>query len=135
MLAHGQWDKTLVLHVALRCERTSEAMTAWRLQTWEKIVEAHERLQQDYDRAVLEAAAQNAALFEIAGASEAVNRAVERDELKKWSIKTMRVETFDDALFDAVVQVGEHAEIDPIISDADRHRSSASSRKLLSGGK
>ena len=118
MLAHGQWDKTLVLHVALRCERTSEAMTAWRLQTWEKIVEAHERLQQDYDRAVLEAAAQNAALFEIAGASEAVNRAVERDELKKWSIKTMRVETFDDALFDAVVQVGEHAEIDPIISDA-----------------
>jgi hypothetical protein len=118
MLAHGQWDKTLVLHVALRCERTPEAMTAWRIRTWEKIVEAHERLQQDYDRAVLEAASQNAALFEITGASEAVNRAVEQDEFKKWSIKTMRVETFDDALFNAVVQVGEHAEIDPVVSDA-----------------
>jgi hypothetical protein len=118
MLAHGQWDKTLVLHVALRCERTPEAMTAWRLRTWEKIVEAHERLQQNYERAVLEASAQNAALFDVAGASEEVNRAVERDELKKWSIKTMRVESFDDALFDAVVQVGEHAEIDPVVSDA-----------------
>jgi hypothetical protein len=118
MLAHGHWDKTLVLHVTLRCERTPEAMTAWRLRTWEKLMEAHERLQQNYDRAVLEATAQNAALFQITGASEAVNRAVERDELKKWSIKTMRVESFDDDLFDAVIQVGEHAELDPVVSDA-----------------
>lgn len=118
MLSHGQWDKALVLHVTLRCERTPEAMTAWRLRTWDKIVEAHDKLQQDYDRAVLEAAARNDALFEITGASEDVNRAMEQDELKKWSIKTMRVVTFEDSLFNAVVQVGDHAEIDPVVSDA-----------------
>lgn len=118
MLSHGQWDKALVLHIALRCERTPEAMTAWRLRTWEKVVEAHDKLQQDYDRAVLEAATRNDALFEITGASEDVNRAMEQDELKKWSIKTMRVTTYEDTLLNAVVQVGEHPEIDPVVSDA-----------------
>lgn len=118
MLSHGQWDKALVLHIALRCERTQEAMTSWRIRTWEKIVEAHDKLQQDYDRAVLEAATRNDALFEITGASEEVNRTMEQDELKKWSIKTMRVVTFEDSLFNAVVQVGDHAEIDPVVSDA-----------------
>lgn len=117
LMAHGHWDKTLTLHATLRCERTPEAMTAWQLRTWEKIVDAHERLQQQYDRAVLEAAAQNAALFELSGASEAVNREVERTELKKWAIKTMRVESFDGPLFDAVVKVGDQPEIDPVVSD------------------
>lgn len=120
LMGHGQWDKSLTLHVSLRCERTPEALTAWRLETWEKIVDARERLQQQYDRAVLEAAAQNAALFEISGASEEVNREVERNELKKWSIKTMRVESFDDTLFDAVVKVGDQAEIDPVVSDRQK---------------
>lgn len=120
MMAHGHWDKTLTLHVTLRCERTAEAMTSWQLRTWEKVVEAHERLQQQYDRAVLEAAAQNAALFEISGASEAVNRDVERNELKKWAIKTMRVESFDGPLFDAVVKVGDQPEIDPVVSDRQK---------------
>lgn len=120
LMGHGQWDKSLTLHVSLRCVRTDEALTAWRLKTWEKIVDARERLQQQYDRAVLEAAAQNAALFEISGASEEVNREVERNELKKWSIKTMRVESFDDALFDAVVKVGDQPEIDPVVSDRQK---------------
>ena len=120
MMSHGHWHKTLTLHVTLRCERTAEAMTNWQLRTWEKVVEAHERLQQQYDRAVLEAAAQNAALFEISGASEEVNREVERNELKKWSIKIMRVESFEDALFDAVVKVGDQPEIDPVVSDRQK---------------
>jgi hypothetical protein len=57
MLSHGHWDKTLVLHVTLRCERTPEAITVWQPRTWEKVIEAHERLQEDYERAVLEASA------------------------------------------------------------------------------
>ncbi|MER8595987.1 hypothetical protein NKH33_31395 [Mesorhizobium sp. M1182] len=120
MMAHGHWDKTLTLHATLRCERTAQAMTSWQLRTWEKVVDAHERLQQQYDRAVLEAAAQNAALFEISGASEAVNREVERNELKKWAIKTMRVETFDGPLFDAIVNVSDQPEIDPVVSDRQK---------------
>jgi hypothetical protein len=117
MMAHGHWHRTLTLHVTLRCERTPEATTSWQLRTWEKVVDAHERLQQQYDRAVLEAAAQTAALYEISGASETVNREVERNELKKWAIKTMRVDSFDGPLFDAVVRVGDQPEIDPVVSD------------------
>ena len=45
-----------------------------------------------------------------------VNRERERNELKKWSIKTMRKKTFD---FDAVVTEREQHEIDPLRSDLD----------------
>lgn len=118
LLAHGHFDKAMVLHVTLRCQRTPEAFTRWQIQTWEKIREAHELLMQEYERSVLEAEAVGSTLFQISGRSAAINRAIERDELKKWSIKTMRVRSFDDSLVDAVVQVGEHPEIDPIAADA-----------------
>jgi hypothetical protein len=118
MLAHGHFDKTLVVHITLRCQRTPEAMTAWQIQTWQKIREAHELLVQDYERSVLEAEAGVATLFQVLGHPASVNRSLERDELKKWSIKTMRVESFTDDLVDAVVQVGAHAEIDPVAADA-----------------
>jgi hypothetical protein len=118
LLAHGHFDKALVLQVTLRCQRTPEAFTRWQLQTWQKIREAHELLVQDYERSVLEAEAEGAALFAITGRSAEVNRVMERDELKKWAIKTMRVSSFDDSLVDAIVQVGEHPEIDPIAADA-----------------
>ncbi len=112
--SHGAFDKTLIAHIALRCERTAEAYTAWQLRTWEKIRSAHQVLVREFERTVEEANFSNPAVFQIQGRPEAENRQIEIEELKKWAIKTMRLTPFD---FDAVVQVGDHPEIDPLDAD------------------
>jgi len=114
ILAKGHWDKTLVAHVSVLCERTPQALTDWKLRTWEKIREAHQILMQEYEAAVQAAEFQNNALFQIQARPAVENRRIERDELKKWAIKTMRISTFD---FNAVGQVGDFQEIDPLNSD------------------
>jgi hypothetical protein len=114
LAAHGHFDKTLVAQVMLRCTRTEHAMAQWRLRTWERIRQAHQVLVQDYQRAVEEAELAAQSFVPRAARPAAVNREIERDELKKWSIKTLRVDPF---AFDAVDQVGDHQEVDPLDSD------------------
>jgi hypothetical protein len=114
--AHGHFDKTLAVHVAITCERMPEALTAWQLRTWEKLRAAHQVLVRERESAE-EAArlAQTSALFTVQGRPDAVKREIERDELKKWAIKIMRLVPFD---FDAVELVGDHEEVDPADADA-----------------
>jgi hypothetical protein len=112
--SHGAFDKTLIAQIALRCERTAEAYTAWQLRAWEKIRAAHQVLVREFERAIEEANFSSPTLFQIQGRPEAENRQIEMEELRKWAIKTMRLASFD---FDAVVQVGDHPEIDPLDAD------------------
>ena len=108
------FDKTAVVQVNVRCERTSEAMANWSLRTYESIREAHSVLVGDYERALERARFTENDTLQIGGRPSTVNRNIERDELKKWAIKTMRIKPFE---FDAVIQEGEHQEIDPVVSD------------------
>jgi hypothetical protein len=108
------FDKTAVVNVRVDCERTDAAMHAWRLKIFERIKEAHELMVAEYERKVAQAEIRGG--IEIIGRHPAENRAREIEELKKWSIKTMRVSTFE---FDAVVQELGQQEIDPVRSDED----------------
>jgi hypothetical protein len=114
LVSHGAFDKTLIAQITLKCERTAEAFTDWQLRTWEKIRAAHQVLVREFERAIEEANFSNPAVFNIQGRPEAENRQIEIEELKKWAIKTMRLTPFD---YDAVVQVGDHPEIDPLDAD------------------
>jgi hypothetical protein len=110
LLAHGHFDKTAVAQVRLECERTPEALTAWRLSTWERIREAHAGLVAEYERAREQERLDEQMALQLAERPEAENREIEREELKKWAIKAMRLTPFD---FDAIVQVGAFQEVDP----------------------
>lgn len=109
----GHFDKTLVAKVVLRCERTPEALTTWRLQVWQRLRDAHAALMQTYRSQVEEEALVAFATVPVERSS-AENRRREAEELRRWAIQAMRLTSFD---FDAVAQVGDHQEIDPVAGD------------------
>ena len=94
-IVHNHRDKTAVVHVTIQCERTYEAYTDWQLRTWEKLREAHQVLVSEYQQAKAEADFAESELIQIEGRPEAVNRRIERDELKKWSVKLLRRDFID----------------------------------------
>jgi hypothetical protein len=113
--AHGHFDKTMVVQAALECERTPEALANWQLRTWERLRAAHQVMMRDYERAVDQARMdQPMSFLDPRARPEADALQTEMEELRKWSIKAMRVDPFD---FDAVVQVGDYAEVDPLDAD------------------
>jgi hypothetical protein len=114
--AHGHFDKTLVAQVTLRCERTAEALDNWRLRTWEHLRTAHEQRMQEYRRELEEWALQNSFATPQLERPEAENRRIEEEELRKWAIKAMRLQPFN---FNAVEQVGDFQEIDPLDGDLE----------------
>ncbi len=114
VMAAGTFDNTLVAEATVRCVRGPLALDEWRLETWEQLRAAHDVLMQRYERELQEQALQQfaAPLVEL---PERENRRVEAEELRKWAIKAMRLETFQ---FDAVVNEGDGAqEIDPTEGD------------------
>lgn len=112
VVAHD--DRTATVNIGLTCRRTAHTYQRWQLRTYERIREAYALLEREYKEAVDQAGLDQATLTEITGRPSAMNRQIERDELKKWAIKTLRVIPFD---FDAIVDEGGIAEIDPIASD------------------
>lgn len=110
----GHFDKTLVAKVVLRCERTAEALTTWKLRTWERLRDAHAALMLAY-RAQVEEEALVAFATAPVERPAAENRRREAEELRRWAIQAMRLTSFDFA--DTVVQVGDYQEIDPVAGD------------------
>jgi hypothetical protein len=110
----GHDDRTATANVMVSCRRSVEQYQTWQLRTFERILEGHDALVRDYEEARAEAGFAQESLVEVSGRPAAQNRRVERDELKKWAIKTMRIDSFD---VDAVVDEDGIQEIDPIISD------------------
>jgi hypothetical protein len=111
MRAKGHFDKTLVVQVTLKCERTTEAMEKWQLQTWGKLRAGYEVMLRQAERQVDQEARAQAVIGFAGGRPERENRSLERDELKKWSIKAMRLKPHN---FNAIEQVGDFQEISPI---------------------
>lgn len=113
---HGAWDGAMYVEATLTCERTPEALDAWRLRTWTALRAGYEALErktvQDEQQ---EAYQRNISGISIAEKPAAENRRIERTELQKWAIKTMRLVPQN---FNAIEQVGDLQEISPIYADA-----------------
>jgi hypothetical protein len=112
----GAWDGTMYVQVTLHCERTAEALDAWRLRTWQALRAGYEVM----DRKQAEDEQQQSFERNLTGPSlgegpAARNRIIERTELQKWAIKSMRRVPQN---FNAVEQVGEFQEINPVNADA-----------------
>jgi hypothetical protein len=106
----------MYVQATLSCVRTPEALDAWRLKTWQALRAGYEDLerramqeeqQKDYDRSV-----QAVALSERPAAE---NRRIERGELQKWAIKSMRLVPQN---FNAIEQVGGDQEMNPLGAEA-----------------
>jgi hypothetical protein len=74
------------------CLRTDETMEKWRLDTFGKILTAYQALQAAYDQKVTQA--QSAAGIAIQGQNPAINRIVEKNELKKLCVTLMTGQHF-----------------------------------------
>jgi hypothetical protein len=112
--AVGHFDKTLVAEATIRCVRSAQALDQWRIQTWERLRDAHDLLMQNFERQqqeqVLEALG-----VPVLERPDAENRRIEAEELRKWAIKAMRLETF---AFDGIVLEADGAqEVDPTQGD------------------
>jgi hypothetical protein len=113
---HGAWDGAVYVQVTLGCVRTSEALDAWRLRTWEALRAGYEALER---KAVLDDERQtfpgDLPAPGLSAAPAAENRRIERAELQKWAVKSMRLVPQN---FNAVELVGEYQEISPVHADA-----------------
>ncbi len=114
---HGTWDGAMYVHVNLVCIRTAEALDAWRLRTWEALRTGYEALQRKTAQDEQQQAYQRNLLGSmITDGPAAENRRIERSELQKWAIKSMRLVHQN---FNAVEQVDEFQEISPEVAEGD----------------
>jgi hypothetical protein len=112
--AAGHFDNTLVAEATVRCTRSAEALDDWQLRTWEQLRAAHEVLMQTYRSELEQQALQDFGEPDLER-PEVENRRVEAEELRKWAIKAMRLETFN---FDAtIVEADGEQEIYPLEGD------------------
>lgn len=112
---HGAWDGAMYVEATLTCERTPESMDAWRLRTWEALRAGYEELGRKLAFEEEQAEQRNLLGPVITDGPAAENRRVERTELQKWAIKSMRLVPQN---FNAVEQVGDLQEISPVYADA-----------------
>lgn len=113
---HGHWDSCMYVQVTLSCVRTAEALDTWRLRTWEALRAGYEGLERKLaqEESEREAEATTAPPL-ITERSSAENRRIERGELQKWAIKSMRSVPQN---FNAIEQVGDLQEISPLHAEA-----------------
>jgi hypothetical protein len=113
---HGAWDGAMYVEATLTCERTPEAMDAWRLRTWQALRAGYEALERKVAQDEQEQAYERNLLTPVMPDGPAAeNRRIERTELQKWAIKSMRLVSQN---FNAVEQVGNLQEINPVYADA-----------------
>lgn len=113
---HGAWDGAMYVQANLKCVRTKEALDAWRLKTWQSLKAGYDVLQRKLaQEQQQEAYKQNLLMAAETDGPEAENRRIERGELQKWAIKSMRQAPQN---FNAIEQVGDMQEISPVYADA-----------------
>jgi hypothetical protein len=113
---HGAWDGAMYVQVTVNCVRTDEALDAWRLRTWQALRAGYEALERKAAQDAQQQEMQRNLLGPlIAEGPAAENRRIERGELQKWAIKSMRLVPQN---FNAIEQVGEFQEINPVYADA-----------------
>jgi len=81
------WMKAFHVNAVAICELKPETRAAWQLNTYKAIMNAYERALADYNEQV--AAAQIQAGVQIEGRNPEFNRRIERDELKKGTLRLL----------------------------------------------
>jgi len=113
---HGAWDGAMYVQVTLTCVRTAEALDRWRLDTWRALRTGYEALARELAQEQAQELYEQGFLGPVIGERPAAeNRRIERTELQKWAIKSMRRVPQS---FNAVAQVGDEQEISPLHADA-----------------
>lgn len=114
---HGAWDGAMYVQITLTCRRTPEAYDKWRIATWAALRAGYEGLARQLSQEEQLAAIQQQ--MRVAASPEgpsAVNRRIEREELQKWAIKSLRLVPQN---LNAIEKVGERHEISPFHAEAE----------------
>jgi hypothetical protein len=90
--------------VIATCARTQEKYETWQIQTFEKITAAYQALKATYDEKIAQRDTQQGVV--IHGQNPLINREIEKNELKKGSIKLL-MDTWQFGSFDAMKQAGD----------------------------
>lgn len=114
---HGSWDGAMYVQVTLTCRRTSEAYDKWRIATWASLRAGHEALSRQLAQEQQAAAFENQLLATISSEGPSgINRRIEREELQKWAIKSLRLVPQN---LNAIETVAESQEISPFHAEAE----------------
>lgn len=114
---HGAWDGAMYVQITLTCRRTAEAYDKWRIATWASLRAGYESLNRQLAQEEQAAAFQDQLLVTASPKGPAaVNRRIEREELQKWAIKSLRLVPQN---FNAIEKVGERQEISPFHAEAE----------------
>lgn len=79
--ARGSGLGSLMITVSIACQRTGEAVDEWRLKVYQAIMDSYQKKRLAYEEQL--AAAQIQGGVHIGGNNPVINRAIEREELKK----------------------------------------------------
>jgi hypothetical protein len=114
---HGSWDGAMYVHVTLTCRRTGEAYDKWRIATWGALRAGYDAMK----RELAQEEQANAFQDQLVGptsydAPAETHRKVERDELQKWAIKSLRLVAQN---LNAIEDVAGNQEPSPIQADAE----------------
>lgn len=88
-----------VIQIEVRCERTTATLRAWQLETYQKVVDAYNSQQADYEAKLK--SQENAQASTLTGLPPDAKRAIEMLELKKGCLELLTGQYFYD--FDATV--------------------------------
>lgn len=114
---HGSWDGAMYVQVTLTCRRTSEAYDKWRIATWASLRAGYEALNRQLAQEQQAAAFEGQLLVTVSPEGpSAVNRRIEREELQKWAIKSLRLVPQN---LNAIEKVGERQEISPFHAEVE----------------
>ena len=114
---HGAWDGAMYVQITLTCRRTAEAYDKWRIATWASLRAGYESLNRQLAQEEQAAAFQDQLLVTASPEGPAaINRRIEREELQKWAIKSLRLVPQN---FNAIEKVGERQEISPFHAEAE----------------
>lgn len=114
---HGAWDGAMYVQITLTCRRTAEAYDKWRIATWGSLRAGYEALVRQLAQEEQAASFQDQLLVTRSPEGPAaINRRIEREELQKWAIKSLRLVPQN---FNAIENVGERQEISPFHAEAE----------------
>ena len=77
------YSEEVAVNIEVRCKRTEGRIAKWQLQTYEKIAASWQGLQTEYEKKVADMQFQNKSTGPLGTADAAVNREIERTELKR----------------------------------------------------
>lgn len=114
---HGAWDGAMYVQITLTCRRTGEAYDKWRIATWASLRAGYEGLVRQLAQEEQASSFQDQLLVAASPEGPAeINRRIEREELQKWAIKSLRLVPQN---FNAIENVGERQEISPFHAEAE----------------